>query len=439
MNSLKLFLLVFSLFWLTQIISAQGYYFPPVFGNNWETLDPEELGWCTEKIPSFYEYLDSTNTKAFIVLKDGKIVLEKYFGSFTQDSSWYWASAGKTLTAFMVGIAQDENFLNINDKTSNYLGTGWTNLPIEKEDLITIRNQLTMTTGLDDGVPNNFCTLPVCLQYKADAGTRWSYHNAPYTLLDEVLKKATNQNLNQYVSSNLLTKTGISGLFIKLDDNNVFFSKPRSMARFGSLVLNKGNWNNQIILQNKDYFESMVNTSQNINISYGYLWWLNGKESSMLPGSQIMFPRQLFLNAPSDMYSAMGKNGQIINIVPSQNIVMVRMGNQSGNDLISVAYNDNIWKLFNEIQCTSSSNESLIPSSKYYPYPNPVSNLISINHIYNHCQLSILDLNGIIVKNIDHYIPNEKIDLTGLNSGMYIIKMFKDSRCFHSSSISKLE
>src|SRR5690606_22980472 len=99
-------------------ISTQEYYFPPVFGNTWETINPEELGWCAEKIPSFYDYLDSTNTKAFIVLKDGKIVLEKYFGTFTQDSSWYWASAGKSLTALMIGIAQDENFLDINEKTS---------------------------------------------------------------------------------------------------------------------------------------------------------------------------------------------------------------------------------------------------------------------------------------------------------------------------------
>lgn len=439
MNSLKSFMFAFSLIWLAQTISSQEYYFPPVFGNSWETLDPAELGWCSDKIPSFYEYLDSTNTKAFIVLKDGKIVLEKYFGTFTQDSSWYWASAGKTLTAFMVGVAQDDNFLSINDKTSKYLGTGWTSLPSEKEDLITIRNQLSMTTGLDEGVPNSFCTLPVCLQYKSDAGARWSYHNGPYTLLDEVIKNATSQNLNQYISSKLLTKTGISGIFLKLDYNNVFFSKPRSMARFGSLILNKGNWNNQVILQDKNYFESMVSTSQNINLSYGYLWWLNGKESSMLPSSQIVFPRQLFLHAPSDMYSAMGKNGQIINIVPSQNIVMIRMGNVSGNDLISVAYNDNIWKLFNEIQCTSSSKESLIFKSEDYPYPNPSSNFISINHNYNHARLSILDINGKIVKNIERYLPNEKINIENHKNGMYVIKLYKDSKCFHTSSICKIE
>ncbi len=42
-----------------------------------------------------------------------------------------------------------------------------------------------MTTGLDDGVPDVDCMLPSCMIYKADAGTRWAYHNAPYTILDK--------------------------------------------------------------------------------------------------------------------------------------------------------------------------------------------------------------------------------------------------------------
>lgn len=57
--------------------------------------------------------LEAENTKAFILLKDGKIALEKYFGSHTRATPWYWASAGKTLTAFMVGIAVEESDLSI--------------------------------------------------------------------------------------------------------------------------------------------------------------------------------------------------------------------------------------------------------------------------------------------------------------------------------------
>ena len=85
---------------------AQSLYFPPINGNEWQTLSPASLGWCEERIDSLYDVLEENNTKAFIVLKDGKIILEKYFGTFQQDSVWYWASAGKSLTACLVGIAQ---------------------------------------------------------------------------------------------------------------------------------------------------------------------------------------------------------------------------------------------------------------------------------------------------------------------------------------------
>ena len=166
-----------------QFVNAQKLYFPPLSNTaNWDTLSPESLGWCSQEIDALYDYLNQQDTKGFIVLKNGKIVLEKYFGTFTKDSLWYWASAGKTITSFLVGKAQEDKFLSIDAPTSSYLGTGWTACTSEQENKITIRHQLTMTTGLNDGVKDNHCTLDTCLTYLAQPGTRWAYHNAPYTL-----------------------------------------------------------------------------------------------------------------------------------------------------------------------------------------------------------------------------------------------------------------
>ncbi len=134
---------------------AQNLYFPPNTGNTWDTISPASLGWCQNELDTLVNYLDQINTKAFILLKDGKIVVEEYFGTFTQDSLWYWASAGKSLTAFTVGIAQQEGYLSIDDTSSQYLGQGWTVCPPAKEEMISIRHQLSMNTGLDDGVPDH--------------------------------------------------------------------------------------------------------------------------------------------------------------------------------------------------------------------------------------------------------------------------------------------
>lgn len=330
---------------------AQSLYFPPNVGNTWDTIQPSSLGWCQPVIDSLYDYLETNNSKAFILLKDGKIVLERYFGTFVQDSLWYWASAGKTLTAFTVGIAQQEGHLSIHDTTSDYLGTGWTACPPLKEEKITIRNQLTMTSGLDDGVPDVYCTLDTCLQYLADAGTRWAYHNGPYTLLDSVLEVATGMSLNAYLTQKVKTPTGMTGLFVPSGYNNVFYSKPRSMARFGLLLLNRGNWNGQQLLSDTAYFHDMTHSSQALNPGYGYLTWLNGQSSFLLPYSQFPFPGSIIPAGPNDMYAAIGKNGQLINVVPSQNLVFVRMGNAPDNSDVSMFLNDTIWQYINRFAC----------------------------------------------------------------------------------------
>lgn len=321
-------------------------YFPPIGGTEWSQTDPATLNWNTPALSDLDQYLASTNTKAFLILHQGKIVHERYFGTFKSDSIWYWASAGKTVTALLVGIAQQKGLLNIEAPSAQYLGAGWTSAPTAKEQLIKVKHQLTMTTGLNEDVPNEDCTLPACLQYKADAGTRWYYHNAPYTLLDKVVERASGQSYNQFFQTQLRDQIGMTGVWIKTPDaNNVLYSNARSMARFGLLLLNEGVWENKKILSDPAYFSQMVQTSQPLNASYGYLTWLNGKASCMLPGSSFVLPRSIVPEGPSDMYAALGKNDQKIYVVPSKSLVVIRMGNAGGPSLYAVSnYDSEIWK-----------------------------------------------------------------------------------------------
>ncbi|MEY4929519.1 MAG: hypothetical protein RI909_243 [Bacteroidota bacterium] len=330
-------------------------YFPPS-GSTWEKVTPASLGWDESKIPDLKTFLAASNSRALIVLKDGKIVMEEYLEKqlvnttldFTASSNWYWASAGKTLTSATVGIAESQGKINLDAKSSTYLGEGWTSLSLTQENKITVRHQLTMTTGLDDGVANRDCTDPACLIYKADPATRWAYHNAPYTLLDGVITNATGKTLNTYVNEQILSKIGMDGQYIKTGDNNVFYSTPRSMARFGLLLLNKGKWNQTQVIP-EAYVNLMTTSSQNLNPSYGYLTWLNGKSSYIIPNSQFVFSGSVSPNAPADMFAAMGKNGQIINIVPSKNIVVVRMGDVPDTSLVPFLFQDDLWKKLNAI------------------------------------------------------------------------------------------
>lgn len=405
-------------------VRSQNLYFPPLTGNAWDTLSPASLGWCQDEIDSLIAYLDTKNTKAFLLLKDGKIVIEQYFGTFTVDSAWYWASAGKTLTAFTLGIAQQEGLLSIQDTSAQYLGAGWTACPPLKEEKITIRNQLTMTTGLDDGVPDHYCTLDTCLQYLADAGTRWAYHNGPYTLLDSVIESASGQPLNSYFNQKVKALTGMTGAFFPSGYNNVFVSKPRSMARFGLLMLNEGNWNGTQVMTDTAYFQQMISTSQNFNLSYGYLWWLNGKPSFMAPGLQFAFPGPLNAHAPADMYAALGKDGQMLNVVPSLNLVYVRMGDAPGVGEVPLNFNDSIWAKLNAAMCNATALNTVQQETGLRIYPNPASDFLTVSLPGAETMvLELLDLSGRVLFREETPAEQARIPLGHFPSGLYALRL----------------
>lgn len=371
------FSLFFILLFTAGLIRAQDAYFPPAVGDDWETLSPDSLGWCEENVNELYDFLEDENSKAFIVLKGGKIVLEKYYGTFTQDSLWYWASAGKTVTAFMTGMAQEEGLLDIDAASSNYLSEGWTSCSPEDEIQISVRNQLSMTSGLNDVDVDVDCTDPECLTCLAPPNERWAYHNAPYTLLDQVIEGATGMNLNFYTYTRLGIPIGFQGAFVSLGFNNVFFSTPRDMARFGVLMSNGGTWDGLTIMSDMEYFNAMITPSQGLNPSYGYLWWLNGQDSHMLPGFQFQIPGPISPNAPDDVYAALGKNGQILSISPSQDLIIVRMGNSNEDSFVSTNLHDDIWERVMELECETQVDE--FNQEVVNAFPNPSDGRVQLS------------------------------------------------------------
>jgi CubicO group peptidase (beta-lactamase class C family) len=319
-------------------VPAPAYYFPPLTGDTWETKTATSINWDETKLQEAFDYAATRSSFGLIILHHGKIVKEQYWNGWTKDTKYYIASAGKSVTALVAGIAQQDGIININNKVSQYLGTGWTSLPLAKENLITVKHQLTMTTGLDDGVPDQDCTSPSCLIYKSDAGTRWAYHNAPYHLVHDLLAAASGKTWNAYCKEKLFDKIGLPNAFWL---NHIMYCTTREAARFGSLTLRKGEWNGTQILADQTFYNAMINTSQNYNLSYGYLWWLNGKASSMVPQSQLVFPTSLVPNAPADMFMALGKDDKKIYVIPSLDAVVVRLGDDAGGSVAGPSSFDN--------------------------------------------------------------------------------------------------
>jgi CubicO group peptidase (beta-lactamase class C family) len=337
-------------------VPVPDLYFPPNESSIWEEIPLAELGWNQTALAEMLAWLPTQDTRAFIILKDGKIVVEEYWGSkltgvgeMDQNSLWYWASAGKTLTAALVGIAQQEKLLSTKDRTQKFLGQGWTAMPNNQERNIRLIHHLSLTTGIDDRIDKLDDTTPANLKFLAKPGTRWSYHNATYTILEKVLTNASGKDYQTYFKESLGNKIGMKGFWQQTGQNNVFYSDARSFARFGLLMLAKGNWKGDMIWSG-DYFEKMTQTSQNLNLSYGYLTWLNGKGSYMVPGPQSVIPGSLIPQAPSDMYQAIGKSGQFLMVVPSQNLVIIRMGSSASDSPVPYVLMREIWQRFEKVQ-----------------------------------------------------------------------------------------
>lgn len=326
-------------------VPTETMYFPPTGSATWDTKTIASLNWNQAAVQPLKDYLALKNSKSFIILVNGRIVMEEYFNGHDATTSWYWASAGKTLTSTMTGIAQQEGLLNINNKVSTYIGTSWTSAPLAKENLITCKNLLSMTAGLDDATD---AVDPASLIYTADAGTRWAYHNV-YVKLQDVIATASGQTWSNYFNTKLRDKIGMNGSWLPSGNNSVYWSSSRSMARFGLLMLNKGKWENQQIL-NEAYFTEATNTSQTINQAYGYLWWLNGKTSYHLPQSQLQFSGSIIPSGPSDMFMALGKNDQKIYVIPSKKMVIIRMGDAADAVNLALSDFDNVlWQKINAL------------------------------------------------------------------------------------------
>jgi hypothetical protein len=166
----------------------------------------------------------------------------------------------------------------------------------------------------------------------------------------------------------------------------------------------------------------MTNSSQSLNPSYGYLTWLNGKGKMMVPGSQIVFNTSLAPNAPADMYAAMGKNGQLINVVPSMNLVMVRVGDAPGdNGEVPITFNNDIWFYLNKVICNTSN--SLLEQNRVEGiqlYPNPATSEL---HILGYVPgendaISIMNSHGAVLQ---FGLNQTTINTSELASGCYFL------------------
>ena len=172
----------------------------------------------------------------------------------------------------------------------------------------------------------------------------------------------------------------------------------------------------------------MVHPSQSINKSYGYLWWLNGQASFMLPGLQLVFPGSYCPEAPSDMFAAIGKNGQILCVVPSQNLIVLRMGEAGGlgSDDVPIVLCNQMWLRINRLKCQPVRVKENNPLSLNL-IPNPAGDLLSIDNINNLYMYKINIYNHLGLKMPVSW-QGQQLQLSSFQAGIYWLTIELEGR-----------
>jgi CubicO group peptidase (beta-lactamase class C family) len=318
-------------------------YVPPVSTDEWETVSPAALGWDTTALNAALTFAGQQQSTGVVILWRGRIAAERYWNGWTPTKDSIIASAGKSVTSFLIGQLQEQGRLDITRPAATYLGAGWSRSPAS-EPRITVRHLLSMTSGLDDS-----------LRFVLEPGVRFYYNNPAYYQTFELITRSSGQTLSAVSSALLFNRIGMRTATWRFNIDTgepgfVLSCSTRDMARYGLLVLNRGRWGSQTLLADTAYLNASVNSSQASNPSYGFLWWLNGKASYRLPGPYILpnVPGSLIPSAPSDLVAALGKGDKKIYVIPSLELVVVRHGNEAdpsgGNPLAVSTFDEQFWQ-----------------------------------------------------------------------------------------------
>ena len=297
---------------------------------DWQTATAGEVDLDSQLLASGLEAVSKENfINSFLIVRHGKIVLEKYFNGFSQNSSQIVRSVSKSFLSATYGIAVEKSVLNLDDKIMDYLPEYELSSKDKRYGEVTVLNLLQMKGGLDnDGnvyftvfKSKNWLQTIFNLGLRYSPGTTFSYSTPGAHLLSAVLTKVSGISSRKFVESNLITPMGISledweqdpqGIYF--GGNNMYFTT-RNLASFGLMYLNDGVLKNKQIVSKDwvkksltDYSGGLGNWGVLKNIGYGLFWWLGEINNKKV-------------------FTAIGHGGQFIMCIPSLDMLIVSTAN----------------------------------------------------------------------------------------------------------------
>ncbi len=277
---------------------------------------------------------NSQRMRAVVVVHSGQIVAEKYADGFDVNTPQLGWSMTKSLTGALTGILVKQGKLNIKQPAPV---PEWRNANDGREK-ITTEQLLQQTSGLDfeevysrasEGTNMLFkkadmAAYTASRPLKDNPGTVWYYTSGNSNVLSRIIRHSAGESdYRQFPYRELFWKIGMRSMVMEPDASGTYvgssysWATPRDWARFGLLYLQNGEWNGEQILP-VDWVRKTATPAPCDSLQhYGYQWWLNA-------GGQ-------YPNAPRDMMLCDGYEHQYVFVIPSLQLVIVRMGQTEGD------------------------------------------------------------------------------------------------------------
>ncbi len=301
-----------------------------------------------EELIGFVKNGDLGDIHSFLVMKEGKLIVEKYFQGFWYDDLHPMHSVTKSVTSLLTGICFDRGYLNSTEQkvvsffpeNKGTFGRGWKD--------INLFHLLTMTAGVDwrDGLDQTIhesgkIIIDETLSRNIihNPGEKFEYKNPNVDLFAGIIKKASGEHADQIAEKYLFKPLGINKYRwdygrqngYPLMDGSLAIT-PRDMIKMGLLVLNKGEYKGSKVISG-DWIKEMVKDRMDVDeyFRYGFLWWKNKR------------------NKERD-YEAVFANGlgsQLIIILPESQVVIVTTGAN--------------YDIRKHVECLEQINQKIIP------------------------------------------------------------------------------
>ncbi len=283
------------------------------------------------------------NTRALLVVYNGKIIGERYATGWTKDTPQISWSQGKSITAALIGVLVQQGHLKINDLAP----VGEWQAESDPRRQIRIRDLLRMSSGLDFANlglrgPESFIRENEHMRIYFDAlnvfehavnqpaeippNTKWRYRNSDPLTLGRIVREIVEANGDEYLTfpqRALFDRIGARNFVLETDAWGNFiltgydYGSARDWARFGLLHLWDGLWQEDRVLPEKWVDFISTPAPADTSLGYGGLFWLNR-------GGRLD-------RVPKDAFWAAGFMGQITMVIPSRDLVIVRLGPSPGD------------------------------------------------------------------------------------------------------------